>query len=275
MKLNSKTFILTVLLLVFTTKAAASDVEYIHPFKLNPLNDSLQLSSGALLAGSVFFCDKFGSFKDETFDPSELKQSRISLMDQFFMRPYSKPLDYIGTGVEFSVLLSPLVLVQVPKNEWVILGTMYVETMLFTFGITEWTKLLVDRARPYMYFDEYPEKKVDNGDWNCSFPSGHTARSFAAAAFTSYAFCQYYPDSKWRYAVIGISFGAATTTAMLRMASGNHFFTDVLVGAMIGTTCGFLVPYMHTTDFYKKFERKGKQIDVNLSPVSFNVTVKF
>ena len=30
------------------------------------------------------------------------------------------------------------------------------------------------------------------------------------------------------------------------MASGNHFLTDVLVGAAIGTVCGFAVPYMHT-----------------------------
>ena len=30
------------------------------------------------------------------------------------------------------------------------------------------------------------------------------------------------------------------------MASGNHFFTDVLAGAAIGTACGFIIPALHS-----------------------------
>ena len=34
-----------------------------------------------------------------------------------------------------------------------------------------------------MYFDGYPMDKVADGDWDSSFPSGHTTLAFAGAAF--------------------------------------------------------------------------------------------
>ena len=97
--------------------------------------------------------------------------------------------------------------------------------------------------------------------------------AFAGAAFLSYVFCQYYPESSWQYAVTGISFGIAALTGALRMASGNHYFTDVLSGALIGTTCGFLIPYMHTQDYYSLFQKKS--IKTSASPLGFNVKFEF
>ena len=151
---------------------------------------------------------------------------------------------------------------------------MYGETLLIANGIKEWMKILVNRPRPYMYYDGYPQDKVDDGDWNCSFPSGHSTMAFAGAAFTSYLFNMYFPDSQWRFVVTGVSFGLAAITAGMRMASGNHFFTDVLTGAVLGTICGFAVPYMHTESYYKMF-RKEKKASVNASPLGFSFQYKF
>ena len=191
------------------------------------------------------------------------------------MAPYSKPLHIVGTGTAALAMLTPAVFAIMPSSEWLTIGTMYVETLLFANGIKEWTKLLVYRARPYMYFDDYPEDKLEDGDWNCSFPSGHTTLAFAGAAFTTMVFCQCFPNSNWKYAVAGISFGMAAITGGLRMASGNHFFTDVLTGAVIGTAVGFAVPYMHTKTFYSKFERKSKSGDASLTPAGFSFTYNF
>ncbi len=124
-----------------------------------------------------------------------------------------------------------------------------------------------------MYFDGFPQDKVDDGDWNCSFPSGHTTLVFAGAAFLSYVFSQYFPDSSWKYAVYGISFGMAALTGALRMCSGNYYFTDVLVGAIIGTSCVFLVPYMHTQNYYGMFQKK--KVQTSVSPLGFNVKFSF
>lgn len=269
-----KKIILLFLTVIFTAKIFASDVEYIHPFKLNPVNDGVQIGTSVALAGSALLCDKVFKIKDSTFNAENLNPSQIPMMEQFFMRPYSKGLDITGTVVCGSILLGPAIFAMVPSNEWAAIGVMYAESLAYAYGFKQWGKLLVSRTRPYMYFDDYPQEYVDDGDWNCSFPSGHTTLAFTGAAFTSYVFNQYFPDSKWRYAVYGISFGVAFTTGALRMASGNHFFTDVLTGAIIGTVCGFVVPYMHTTDFYKKFEKKNKNVDVAVLPTGFSVNIK-
>lgn len=273
--MKKKSFWLCLILLICSFKSFAADVEYIHPFKLNPINDGIQLGVGAALAGSGLLCDKFCDFKNTEFNLEDLDKSRISFFEQMLMRPYSKPLDITGTVFEASLLLAPAIFVSVPKNEWLTIGVMYGESLMLAYGLKQWGKILVNRPRPYMYFDDYPGAKVEDGDWNCSFPSGHTTLSFTAAAFTSYVFSQYYPDSKLRFAVVGISFGVAATTGVFRMLSGNHFFTDVLAGAIIGTASGLLIPYLHTTDFYKKFEKKNKKVEVAISPVGMNFQIHF
>jgi undecaprenyl-diphosphatase len=57
------------------------------------------------------------------------------------------------------------------------------------------------------------------------------------------------------------------------MASGNHFLTDVLAGAIIGIACGFAVPHMHTETFYDKFQKKSGNARASLSPAGFSFTI--
>lgn len=252
----------------------AAALEYVQPFKLNPVNEGIQLGVGAALSGSAFVCDKFLNFKENNWNPEDWNKADIPGLEQMFMRPYSKPLHVVGTAAVGAAMLTPAIFAVMPSNEWFTIGTMYVETMLLANGIKEWTKLLVYRARPYMYFDGYPQDKLEDGDWNCSFPSGHTTMAFASAAFTTMVFCQCFPNSQWNYAVAGAAFGIAAITGGLRMASGNHFFTDVLVGAVIGTACGFAVPYMHTELHYSKYEKKSRKAKAQISPAGFNVKIE-
>lgn len=275
MKKKVLLFCLFAWLIAGTTKVFASEVEYIHPYKLNLVNDGIQLGTGALLAGSGYICSSLLNLNGKDFNEAEFNKSDIPVLDQMFMRPYSKPLHIISTATEIISIASPLIMLAVPSNEYMTLGVMYAETLMYAFGIKEWGKFLVGRPRPYCYFEGIPEKSIEDGDWNNSFPSGHSTLSFASAAFLSSVFNQYYPDSKWRFAVTGGAFGLAAVTAGLRMAGGNHYFTDVLAGAVIGTLCGFFVPYMHTADFYKKFEKKNGSIETVVSPLGFQVKYNF
>lgn len=61
-----------------------------------------------------------------------------------------------------------------------------------------------------------------------SFPSGHTAQAFAAAAMLSEEYGYRY---KW---VPYLSYGLASTVGILRMANNKHYLSDVLVAAGIG-----------------------------------------
>ena len=80
-------------------------------------------------------------------------------------------------------------------------------------------------------------------DSRLSFWSGHASIAFsAAAAGGSVAQRRGYAGWPWVYAV---GFGAAATTGYLRIAADQHWLTDVLAGAVVGTAVGFAVPWLH------------------------------
>ena len=261
--------------LICTCSLHAVELDYIQPFQLNPVNEGIQLGLDLAINGSATICNIFADFKKNEYNKDELDKSHIPGLEQMFMRPYSKPLHITGTATMFIAMATPTVFAIMPSSEWLTIGTMYFETMLLANGIKEWMKILIFRPRPYMYFEGIPQEKLDDGDWNRSFPSGHSTLAFAGAAFTTMVFCQCFPNSKWNYAVAGISFGLAALTGGLRIASGNHFFTDVLAGAVIGTACGFAVPYMHTQAFYAKFGKKTSRAKASVNPAGFNISFSF
>lgn len=175
-----------------------------------------------------------------------LDSAEINSFDRLAVRNYNRNLDRTATAIQVATMLTPAVLLSESPDQYVTIGVMYLETQLLTWGTTELLKAVVDRPRPYMYHDDYPQTKVDSGDWDDSFPSGHTATSFAGASFASYVFWKYNPDSKWRIPVTAFSYSLALTVAALRVAGGSHFMTDVLAGALIGTAIGIGVPALHT-----------------------------
>ena len=175
-----------------------------------------------------------------------LDSTEINRLDSFVMRPYNKTLSTVSTVTTAASLAMPAVLLSAPSSEYLKIGIMYAETVALTYGIKELIKLIVPRERPYLYYEGYPEDKVQSGDSHKSFLSGHTALAFAGASFTSYVFCKYNPESKWKIPVVASSYSLATSTAVLRVASGNHFATDVLAGALLGAAIGYGIPALHT-----------------------------
>ena len=273
MKRNSIVILFLMMILQLPAgKLSAGEFDYVQPFKLDPINETIQITAGVGLTGSAIVFDKCFKIKANQYYPEAWPKSDIPNMDQFFMRPYSKPLHITGTATMALAVASPLFFVAMPPKEWPTIGTMYGETMLLANGIKEWLKLIVYRARPYMYFDNYPLDKVEKGDWSCSFPSGHTTLAFASAAFTTMVYCQCYPESVMQYVVAGVSFGLATITGALRVASGNHFLSDVLIGAIIGTACGFLVPFLHSQSFYNSFQKPSDKTSADISPAGLTFT---
>ena len=245
-----------------------------QPFVLSPLADGIIAGTGLSLATSAVLCDKVFHIKPNNFSGATLNAAGVPAFDRVFMNNYNKVLDHVGDGVLALTLAAPAVMFASPDSDWLTIGVMYAETIVLAQGIKEWGKLIVNRPRPYMYYDDYPQKEVDKGDWHNSMPSGHTTMAFTAAAFTSAVFDAYFPDSFWRHVVTGVSFGLASTVGIFRMCSGNHFLTDVLTGAAIGTLCGFAVPFFHSSTFHN-MTNKNKNVDVAASPLGFNVAIKF
>ena len=256
-------------------------------FKLSPITDGILLGTGAVFSGSSYVCGFVIDSKKPAFDGNILDKSNVNELDQIFMQPYSKNLHIVGTTTLVGALCSPALLAFASSEEWMTVGVMYLESLMFAYGMKEFAKFFVTRARPYMYFDGYPQDKVDDGDWCKSFPSGHTTMAFAGATFTSFVFSKYFPDSPWRWVVTGGSYALAVGTGILRLCSGNHFLTDVLTGATLGSICGFVIPWIHT--FYAKNNSsnnttsdglannsgKIKAPQLEITPLSIGVGFKF
>lgn len=177
-----------------------------------------------------------------------LDESSVNSFDSWAMLPYSQELDDAGTVAQLMTMATPAVLAATERADWLTVGVMYAQSVMLTCGLKNTLKGLVDRNRPYMYFEDPSAEGIESGDHLNSFPSGHAAYAVNGAVFTSVVFSRCFPDSPWKTPVICGSLSLAITTAVLRVESGNHFVSDVLAGAAVGGLSGFLIPWLHESD---------------------------
>jgi len=255
------------------------------PFALDKVWDSVIFSAGAATYGSALVKKHF--ITTDEFDPSKVyDKDDINSLDRYFMNDYNNNLHNLGTvtcliataGIPAATFLSESACGNFSNKNLFNVAVMYSEALLFTNGIKDWIKIAAERERPYMYFDERDEDGIDSKDFKYSFLSGHTANAFMGATFTSYVFCSYYPDSNLKIPVIATSYLFAAGTGALRMTSGNHFFTDVLAGAAMGSAIGFAVPFFHhlfAQDSNSTTKDTSKKPQLMVSPYGINIHMNF
>lgn len=106
-----------------------------------------------------------------------------------------------------------------------------IESILWTFAVTEFAKGALGRKRPVLYTEVAPEVATAVKNQR-SMPSGHTSMAFALA--TSYWLARRNladRDKPWmRWAMMA----GAAGVGVLRVAAGKHHPSDVLMGAGVG-----------------------------------------
>ena len=106
--------------------------------------------------------------------------------------------------------------------------------MLVNTGV----KYAVGRSRPYVWLGR---PVTDVHDANVSFFSGHVTFAFAVAASSStLLLSQHAPGAEVASIV---SFVGAGLVGYLRIAAEQHYLTDVVSGAVVGTVIGWAVPH--------------------------------
>lgn len=135
-----------------------------------------------------------------------------------------------------------------------------VETLTISSLVNQFVKFSVGRARPFTIRDD-PDMYDDRADDNLSFYSGHTNMAFALVVSAgTIAHIRNYEAEPY---IWGFGIPAALFVAYSRIAAEKHYFTDVLIGAAVGSLIGFAVPWLHKTT------SKSKNLPVQDVSMSF------
>jgi len=134
-------------------------------------------------------------------------------------------------------------------------GMIYVESLSFAMFLNATAKYLVQRPRPYVYSTDPAVVRMVEGqerDSHLSFFSGHSTLVFTAAVAGSYLYGAQSPDEASRATLWGVELAMASATASLRVRAGKHFYSDVILGALVGAGVGATVPrlYLDSSDRY-------------------------
>lgn len=269
---SKKLILVLVILLVFSTLSAATSRFHLS----KPLDISLSAGSIALV-GANYAWAKAQTVPTYSGTPATA-QSELNFLDKNAIFQYNATLDKASTISTIALLAAPSVFIFNDSNYFTY-GLMYFETIAMTYGLKELCKNLVERQRPYLYNAGYPEAELSNGDYTRSFPSGHTALAFASATYLSTVLTLDRKDSAYRIPVIVASYVLAATVATTRVLSGNHYITDILAGALLGSLCGVAIPLLHTmqqdsTSSLSGVSNSAGALSVSISPAGVYLGVR-
>ena len=131
-----------------------------------------------------------------------------------------------------------------PKQYWrdtAVLG----ETLLMTNAITDVVKNVASRPRPFMWGLSETDSRYGRPSSYKSFFSAHSALAFAMTMSYAKMYARSHQNGK-PVLVYGVGIGLAATSGSLRVAAGEHYPTDVIMGALVGSAIGlFVTPALH------------------------------
>jgi membrane-associated phospholipid phosphatase len=117
------------------------------------------------------------------------------------------------------------------------------EAVALAGAVNQVTKFAVGRTRPFVRFGNYADPdRAPHPDDALSFYGGHTSFAFSITTSTAMvATLRHDPSAPWLW---GGGLLVAGTVGYLRIASDNHYLSEVLVGAVAGTAFGVGIPWL-------------------------------
>lgn len=143
----------------------------------------------------------------------------------------------------------------------------FAEAMALTISLNQAVKHIVQRPRPYTYQLAAEDSNQVEADATNSFYSGHTASAFTGAVALASTFTYRHPESALRPLVWAGSLTFAAATGVGRVLGGDHFWTDVMAGAVLGAAVGWWVPGSHR----REAKQTASLVQVHALPNGFLV----
>jgi membrane-associated phospholipid phosphatase len=187
---------------------------------------------------------------NQPFTPEEvaaLDVLQVPKFDLYATRHYSTSAQKASDVMLYGSFVLPALLFIDPKirQDAPEVVTIVGESLLLTTALTQLTKQLTHRTRPFCYNPDVPLEPKLKGKARLSFFSGHTSTTATLTFTTAKIWNDYHPSSPWKPVVWTSATLIPLTVGYLRMKGGKHFLSDVLVGFAVGATTGWLVPHLH------------------------------
>ena len=211
-------------------------------FEVNKIESLIFITSALAVDLSNNFFDRQLIEKPTDLELNTLNEDDVPFFDRIGLQPYSAELKDFSDYSAYLAIGSTLYCLY-ENDKDILLDNLIVfgEIMIAQSAIAKWTKTLTHRYRPFVYDDvSYDKKKQRNSQH--SFYSMHSSTVFAAATSGYY----YYSKNYGHNLLIGsLLFGSASATAILRVAAAQHFPSDVLVGAVVGSGISYVICKYH------------------------------
>jgi membrane-associated phospholipid phosphatase len=154
-------------------------------------------------------------------------------------------------------------------------GLHSVESILLADILGGGIKLVAGRQRPYVDVrtpNNFQLWRGLSGDKYRSFPSGHTITAFAFASTVTRESRFWWPRATWYVGTV--FYGGASLVGLSRMYNNQHWASDVMAGAAIGTLVGLkVVNYTHSNpgNHLDNVLIKGKGSSIQANPILFSI----
>lgn len=245
------------------------------PYSLDRRLDLSLLSSGLIFRGYAEQQHRVGI--EDAAEVPELSPGEVPVFDRWSLGYRSMRLDRWSTRTGDILMAFPAALTlwdiatasEPPSaiGRDLVIGA---EVFCFASALPLLSKAWIERPRPMAYDPRLSTGQETSGDADASFFSAHTTGAFAAAVFTGYTFQLKHPDSPLAPWIWSGTLGGAAAVGAMRIYSGKHFFSDVAVGALAGSACGYVIPRLHLNrvarSAKKPGNRSGWHLETNLEP---------
>ena len=226
------------LLLAVSAPAAAVEAGPVSVYRVNPAVDVpvIVASALAIVLPTVFASDLI--HPRCPCDPGE-----VNALDRHVIGNSSRFMDTASDVTEAVAVIAPLLLDAADVGLGQVFledATVYAEALAVDGALTTLTKYATRRPRPLAYSGDPAE--IRSTDGYLSFYSGHTSLVTGAMTVTAVTLQKRHGQRVWPW-IMAAAVGAVV--AVQRVAAGQHFYTDVVVGFAAGAATGVAVPLLH------------------------------
>ncbi len=231
------------------TAAPDDTVKIAQPQKIYKINYKTVVPIIVLGDAAVAYSFSVIYSKENTPEADILKldKNNVPKFDRWATKYHDENLDKVSYYPFYAVMPLPAILFidkKMRKNAGTI-GLLYLEAFAFTGIVYGGSVYFVDRYRPDVYNTTLPMDYRSNGNFRNSFFAGHVAVVATSTFFMAKVYDDYHPGSSWKWVAYGGAAAATLGMGYMRLKAGKHFPTDILLGALVGTTSGILTPALH------------------------------